>query len=99
VIALYAKATPDDLCVRVHVRNAGPEAATLDVLPTLWFRNHRSWDPAVARSEIRPDAGGPVAEDALLGRMTLTAAVRPSRCRRALVTLSQRAPGRGWRRA
>jgi Mannosylglycerate hydrolase MGH1-like glycoside hydrolase domain len=73
----YAKATPDDLCVRVRVRNAGPEAATLHVLPTLWFRNRWSWDPAVARPEIREDAGGLVAEDALLGRMTLTGSGAP----------------------
>ena len=45
----YAKAAPDDLCVRVRVRNAGPEAAELHVLPTLWFRNRWSWDPAVGR--------------------------------------------------
>ena len=30
-------------CVRVSVRNAGPEPATIDVLPTLWFRNTWSW--------------------------------------------------------
>src|SRR5437867_238299 len=33
----YAKASPDDVCVRVQVRNAGPDEATLHVLPTLWF--------------------------------------------------------------
>ena len=27
------------LLMRIRVRNAGPEAATLHVLPTLWFRN------------------------------------------------------------
>jgi hypothetical protein len=68
----YAKATPDDLCLRVQIRNAGPDAAALHVLPTLWFRNRWSWDPAVARPAIREDAGRLVAEDALLGRMTLT---------------------------
>jgi hypothetical protein len=73
----YAKATPEDLCVRVQVRNAGPEAATLHVLPTLWFRNRWSWDPAVARPEIREDAAALVAEDALLGRMTLTGSGAP----------------------
>src|ERR671936_2524476 len=35
----YAKASPRDWCIRVRVRNAAPEAATLTVLPTLWFRN------------------------------------------------------------
>jgi Glycosyl hydrolase family 63 C-terminal domain len=35
----YAKAAPDDVCVRVTVRNAGPDEATLHFLPQLWFRN------------------------------------------------------------
>ncbi|GIF67716.1 glucosidase [Asanoa ishikariensis] len=39
----YAKAGPTDVCVRVTVANRGPEAATLHVLPTLWFRNTWSW--------------------------------------------------------
>ena len=43
VTAEYAKASPDDLLVRVTVTNRGPEAAELDVLPTLWFRNTWSW--------------------------------------------------------
>jgi hypothetical protein len=67
----YAKAAPDDLCVRVRVRNAGPEPATLHLLPTLWFRNRWSWDPAVTRPEIRAGGGGLVTRDPVLGRMTL----------------------------
>jgi hypothetical protein len=43
ITAEYAKASTDDLLVRLTVRNAGPEAATLDVLPTIWFRNTWSW--------------------------------------------------------
>ncbi|HEY0520175.1 MAG TPA: hypothetical protein VGC84_11840, partial [Ilumatobacteraceae bacterium] len=39
----YAKANPDDIVVRVTIRNAGPESATLHILPTLWFRNTWSW--------------------------------------------------------
>ncbi|GIF72396.1 MGH1-like glycoside hydrolase domain-containing protein [Asanoa siamensis] len=39
----YAKAAPTDVCVRITVANRGPEAATLHVLPTLWFRNTWSW--------------------------------------------------------
>jgi hypothetical protein len=73
----YATARPDDLCVRVQVRNAGPEAATLHLLPTLWFRNRWSWDPDVARPEIRNDEGALVAEDAVLGTMTVTGSEAP----------------------
>ena len=39
----YAKAAPRDLLMRITVENAGPDEATLDVLPTLWFRNTWSW--------------------------------------------------------
>ena len=39
VFVEYAKAAPDDILVRITVHNRGPEAATLHVLPTLWFRN------------------------------------------------------------
>ena len=54
----YAKAGPDDLCMRVRVRNAGPDAATLHVLPTLWFRNRWSWErrPRRRRSSARTAA-------------------------------------------
>jgi hypothetical protein len=40
----YAKADPDDILMAIQVTNAGPEAATLHVLPTAWFRNTWSWD-------------------------------------------------------
>jgi hypothetical protein len=39
VTAEYAKGAPDDVCIRITVANRGPEAATLHLLPTLWFRN------------------------------------------------------------
>jgi hypothetical protein len=35
----YAKEGPDEILVRVTATNRGPEAATLHVLPHLWFRN------------------------------------------------------------
>jgi mannosylglycerate hydrolase MGH1-like protein len=69
----YAKAAPDDICLRVLVRNAGPEDATLHLLPTLWFRNRWSWDPAAERPVIRESGGALVADDdALGGRLTLS---------------------------
>ena len=49
----YAKASPDDVCIRVRTRNAGPEEATLDVLPTVWFRNTWSWDPGARKPRLR----------------------------------------------
>ena len=39
----YAKATDEDILIRINVVNRGPEAAALDLLPTIWFRNTWSW--------------------------------------------------------
>ncbi|WP_437203817.1 MGH1-like glycoside hydrolase domain-containing protein [Planctomicrobium sp. SH664] len=43
VFVEYAKASPDDILIRLTVVNRGPETATLQLLPTLWFRNSWSW--------------------------------------------------------
>jgi len=40
----YAKADPTDLLMTITVTNAGPDADTVHVLPTAWFRNTWSWD-------------------------------------------------------
>ncbi|GAA2886585.1 MGH1-like glycoside hydrolase domain-containing protein [Nonomuraea rubra] len=53
VFAEYAKAAPDDLLMLVTVANRGPEAATLHVLPTLWFRNTWSWGAGTAKPTLR----------------------------------------------
>jgi hypothetical protein len=47
VFVEYAKAGPDDVLVEVTVHNRGPDAASLDLLPTLWFRN--TWASASDR--------------------------------------------------
>ena len=39
----YAKASPTEVLARITVENHGPDEATLDVLPTLWFRNTWRW--------------------------------------------------------
>jgi len=43
VFVEYAKAAPYDTLMLVTAHNRGPEAATLHVLPQLWFRNTWSW--------------------------------------------------------
>ncbi len=43
VFADYAKSGPDHMLIRITVANRGPDAATLHVLPSLWFRNMWSW--------------------------------------------------------
>jgi hypothetical protein len=58
VTGTWAKAAPEDLLWRIEVRNAGAEPATIDVLPTIWFRNTWSWDGQ--ESPARPNlAAGP----------------------------------------
>jgi hypothetical protein len=61
VVVEYAKASPDDLLIRITVANRGPEAAMLHVLPTLWFRNTWSWGGAVLRPGLRQAAPGVIA--------------------------------------
>src|SRR5262245_34278381 len=43
VFVEYAKATPEEILIRITAWNRGPEAAVLHLLPTLWFRNTWSW--------------------------------------------------------
>ncbi len=43
VLVEYAKASPDDILIRISATNRGPEASRLNLLPTLWFRNTWSW--------------------------------------------------------
>ena len=53
----YAKATPEDILVRIGVANRGPVPAMLHVLPTLWFRNTWSWGEDPTKPEIRAGEG------------------------------------------
>ena len=53
VFAEYAKVAPEDILVRITIENRGPEAATLHVLPTLWFRNTWSWGEETEEPELR----------------------------------------------
>jgi Mannosylglycerate hydrolase MGH1-like glycoside hydrolase domain len=61
VFVEHGKASPDDILVEITAVNRGPEAASLHVLPTLWFRN--TWwaatggDESPARPELRERAG------------------------------------------
>jgi hypothetical protein len=65
VFVEYAKASPEDMLIRITVHNRGPEPATLQLLPTLWFRNDWSWGNNVVRPSLRQVAqdktGGTVA--------------------------------------
>ncbi len=52
----YAKATLNDLFIRITVTNRGGSPASLDLLPTLWFRNTWSWEDGAPRPRLRLDA-------------------------------------------
>ena len=60
VFVEHAKAAPEDLLLQVTVHNRGPEAATLHVLPQLWFRNTWSWRAGAPRPELRAGSDGTV---------------------------------------
>ncbi|MCP9439751.1 MAG: glucosidase [Nitrospira sp.] len=73
----YAKASPEDLLIRLTIANRGPELAPLHLLPTLWFRNTWSWGrsgdeygpkPAISRL----DDTALLAEHHRLGRFRFT---------------------------
>jgi hypothetical protein len=48
----YAKATPEDILIRISASNRGPEAADLHLLPTLWFRNTWQLNHGVLRPQL-----------------------------------------------
>ncbi len=59
----YAKASPDDILMRVTATNRGPDPAPLHLLPTVWFRNTWAWGRDARRPSLDaqpPAAGGAV---------------------------------------
>ena len=75
VFAEYAKATPDDILIRITVANRGPEAASLHLLPTFSFRNSWSWgrvgEGYWPRPRIAPDGRDLLAQHATLGNFRI----------------------------
>jgi hypothetical protein len=59
VFVEYAKAGPNDLCVRIEAFNRGPDEATLHLVPQLWFRNIWSWgDTPLRQPQIQLGRSG-----------------------------------------
>jgi hypothetical protein len=73
----YAQAGPDDICIRLAARNRSAAAATLDVLPTLWFRNTWRWGDGTPIPTLREEDGAIVAEHETLGRYVLDGSGAP----------------------
>ncbi len=68
----YAKASPEDILIRISVHNRGQEAARLHLLPTLWFRNTWSWGDEGPKPTLREAGGAIVASHPELGEYTLS---------------------------
>ena len=73
----YAKRTPTYMLMRIILENHGPEDATIDVMPTLWFRNTWSWGDESTRPRIVGGDSGLVVSDHALAGYRLDAAVGP----------------------
>jgi hypothetical protein len=55
----YAKADVEDILIKITAANRGPEAATLHLLPSLWFRNTWSWGKDLRRPSSQRAASVP----------------------------------------
>lgn len=53
VFVEYAKADAEDILIKITVANRGDQEATLDLLPTIWFRNNWSWGDEPRRPRMR----------------------------------------------
>jgi hypothetical protein len=82
VFVEYAKASPTDILIQITVANRGPEAATLHVLPTLWFRNTWAWwpdqpKPSLGEAREASGVGTVAASHAELGDCSLSCEGNP----------------------
>jgi hypothetical protein len=63
VLVEYAKASCEDVLVRITATNRGPEASALTLLPTIWFRNTWSWGLDARRPRLRKGPGSAKSTD------------------------------------
>src|SRR5258705_9568620 len=62
VFVEYAKADVEDLLIKISAVNRGPDAAQINLLPTVWFRNTWSWNNQNGKSRPRLSRDGSVIE-------------------------------------
>ena len=55
IVIEYAKATPEDYCIRIEAFNRGPNPAPLHLLPHLWFRNIWARGPNAWTLHLTPE--------------------------------------------
>jgi hypothetical protein len=82
VFVEYAKGSPEDILIRITIHNRGSEAASVHVLPTLWFRNTWSWSEAATKPMMKLDRGSKgvsvaAASHSTLGERYLYCAAEP----------------------
>ena len=73
VFAEYAKASADDILIRITIANRADQSASIHLLPTLWFRNTWSWGCEHEGCERKPvitrqDDGSLTADHGTLGQ-------------------------------
>ncbi|UJB69613.1 glucosidase [Acaryochloris sp. 'Moss Beach'] len=59
----YAKASPEDILIRINISNRGPDTKVLEVLPTLWFRNTWAWGDEAQKPHLHGIASNIVQAD------------------------------------
>ena len=72
VFVEYAKAAAEDLLMRVTVFNRGPDSATVQLLPQLWFRNTWSWKIGMLKPILQEENGSILAKHHELGTYRLS---------------------------
>ena len=77
VFVEYAKASPDDILIRLAAHNRGPDTAPLHLLPTLWFRNSWAGSPHVQKPLLARDGSVISVRHPQLGAWQLECEGRP----------------------
>lgn len=58
VFVEYAKNSAEDILIQIQIVNRGPEAKTLHLLSTLWFRNTWSWNGHTSKPTLKEVESG-----------------------------------------
>ncbi len=76
----YIKADPDDILIKIEVTNSGPDQASLDLLPTAWYRDTWSWEEGKREPAMKATGPSRVSvEHPFIGELELLARPRPGR--------------------
>lgn len=51
----YAKASPEDILIKITIENRGAAEAKLHVLPTIWFRNDWCWTAEPTKPSLKKE--------------------------------------------